>query len=310
VIPFIDLLAERPRVLMEAAVLERLHRIEGIVLDDALANAPLIYQREPRALMAAIYREYIDIAAAAELPLLLCSPTWRCNRERVLQWQTRSGAGRASVDSINEDAVAFLRDLRAEKTRPVEPLSIGGMLGCRNDCYQPQQALSAAAAESFHAWQAQRLAAAGVDFLIAETLPETFEALGMASALAKTHLPYVISFVIGQNGRILDGRSLAEAFALIDAAVTTPPVGYMVNCAHPRFLRADDQPAEMFSRLIGSQANASSLPQQQLEQASQVQVDDIDQWAIEMRRLNRSFGVRVLGGCCGTDSRHLRCLVP
>lgn len=293
-------------MLMEAAVVERLRRAENISLHETLVHAPLIYGRAKDA-MADIYREYMDIALAADLPYLMCSPTWRCNSERVAASMSKGSMDGDVHESINEDSVQFLKSLRAE-CDATDRLGIGGMIGCKGDCYLPQQALSTEDAEVFHAWQVERLAGAGVDFLIAETLPETSEALGIARAMERTGLPYVISFVIDRRGRILDGRPLAEAMDIIDGSTRQAPLGYMVNCAHPDFLHADDQPRAMFSRLLGFLANASSLSHDELEKADSVQVDDLDHWVQAMLRLNTRFGVKVLGGCCGTDRRHLELL--
>jgi len=287
---------------------EQLRREESVSLHETLVHAPLIYRQRTRELMADIYREYVNIALAADLPLLMCSPTWRCNSERVAAWTDKGSIICEAHESINEDSVQFLKSLRAEFDHAMERLAIGGMVGCRNDCYLPEQSLSTERAELFHAWQIDRLAGAGVDFLIAETLPETLEALGIARAMERTGLPYVVSFVIGCDGRILDGRSLAEAMDLIDGSTKQAPLGYMVNCAHPDFLCMDDQPQEMFSRLLGFLANASSMGHDELEGTDSVQVDDLDHWARAMLRLNSHFGVQVLGGCCGTDRRHLKLL--
>jgi len=302
------LLNEESRILMEAAVVERLRHAEDVSLHETLIHAPLIYQPRAGQSMADIYREYVSVALAADLPLLMCSPTWRCNAERVAECTGGGSTAGDARESINEDAVRFLRDLRAEYDNATDRLGIGGLLACKNDCYRPQQALSTEDAEVFHAWQVERLAGAGADFLIAETLPEALEALGIARAMERTGLPYVISFVIGRDGRILDGRPLAEAMDLIDCSTQQAPLGYMVNCAHPDFLRVDDQPEAVFTRLLGFLANASSLSHDQLEGADSVQVDDLDHWAHAMLRLNTRFGVKVLGGCCGTDRRHLELL--
>ena len=293
---------------MEAAVVERLRRAEGVSLHETLVNAPLIYHPASREAMAGIYSEYIDVALEADLPFLMCSPTWRCNSERVAACSDEASTDGRVPTSINEDAVQFLKSVRAGYGASVDRLGIAGMMGCKGDCYTPEQSLSSEDAEAFHAWQVERLVGAGVDFLIAETLPETFEALGMARAMEGTGLPYVISFVIDRRGLILDGRPLAEAMDMIDSSTRRAPLGYMVNCAHPDFLCADDQPEAMFSRLLGFLANASALSHDELEAADSVQVDDLDHWGQAMLRLNSRFGVKVLGGCCGTDGRHLELL--
>jgi S-methylmethionine-dependent homocysteine/selenocysteine methylase len=47
-----------------------------------------------------------------------------------------------------------------------------------------------------------------VDFLLGATLPAVSEATGIAIAMAETNIPYIISFVINREGKILDGNSL------------------------------------------------------------------------------------------------------
>ena len=299
--PIQQLIRDNRLLLMEAAIVEQLRRNSDIKLHPQLLNAPLIYDAQGRRELSGLYRRYWEIALAADLPFMMCTPTWRANRERVEH---------AGVNpSINGDAVFYLRSLRDAWDTAEGRVMIGGMIGCKNDCYQPAAALSSGEATRFHAWQIDRLAAAGVDFLIAETLPSVAEANGIAHAMAGTGLPYIISFVIDRHGRVLDGSSLTAAMASIDAGAFRPPLGYMVNCAHPGFLRADSQPPGLFGRLVGYQANASSLDHCDLDGASELQADDVADWGRLMRGLNRNFGVKILGGCCGTGVEHLRALI-
>jgi S-methylmethionine-dependent homocysteine/selenocysteine methylase len=184
-------------------------------------------------------------------------------------------------------------------------IKIGGIVGCKNDCYKPEEGLSASEAEQYHAWQISRLERAGVDFLIAETLPNIEEAEGIARALEETGLPYVISFVIDRDGKVLDGTALAEAVDKLDDATARQPLGYMVNCAYPTFICAEKQPPELFRRLIGCLANASSLDHCELDGAERLQAESVEEWGSEMLTLNESHGVKVIGGCCGTGIAHL-----
>ena len=295
------LLQDRELVLMEAAINERLRRADGVELHPTLVNAPLIYDPAGKAALARIYGEYIEIAAAAELPLLLCTPTWRANRLRVSESGT-SG-------TINADAAAFMQDLQDSRGTTRTEVSIGGLLACKNDCYRPDEGLRADVAERFHTWQIEQLAEGGVDFLLAETLPNVQEALGIAKAMQKSGLPYIVSFVIGRDGRVLDGTRLPAAVELIDAATESGPLGYMVNCAYPSFLCAAKQPTALFRRLIGYQANASSLDHCDLDGATDLESDNVSDWGDLMLELNRTYGIKILGGCCGTGGEHLRYLV-
>ena len=288
---------ERQLILMEAAIVEPIRRGGRVGLHPTLVNAPLIYSNAGRRELRSLYDRYIAIAGQAGLPLLLCTPTWRANRERV----DASELPRR----INRDAVSFLQEIRGER----ETVAIGGLSGCRNDCYRPEQGLAADEAESFHAWQIGEFAEAGVDYLIAETICTVTEARGIARAMANTGLPYIISFVIRRDGCILDGTSLLDGILAVDNAVQEKPLGFMVNCAWPGFLDADRQPPELFRRLIGFQANGSSLDHADLDQAAELQSDEVKEWGDAMLDLNHRFGVKILGGCCGTGARHLEYLV-
>jgi S-methylmethionine-dependent homocysteine/selenocysteine methylase len=296
-----DLLARGDLVLMEAAVVERLRRAAGVHLHPTLVNAPLIYDAAGRNALARIYKDYIDIACAAGRPFLMCTPTWRADRARVFD---------ADVPrSINADAVSFMRETRDAQSGAGATIRIGGMVGCKNDCYRPAEGLSTPEAEQFHAWQIEELAGAGVDFLIAETLPNVAEAEGIARAMQATGVPYIISFVISREGSVLDGTGLAEAIDLVDSGTGHSALGFMVNCAYPSFLCADEQPGSVFERLIGVLANASALDHCDLDGAERLQAESVSEWGELMLQLHRAYGLRILGGCCGTGGQHLQYLV-
>jgi S-methylmethionine-dependent homocysteine/selenocysteine methylase len=297
----ITLINSNDFILMEGAIVEQLRRSPQIDLHPTLVNAPLIYDEQGRKELTKIFNCYIEIAKDADLPFLMVSPTWRTNQKRIKEAEINP--------NINLDAVDFLKELRCSHGSYSQKIKIGGMIGCKNDCYRPEEGLSVEQAESFHEWQINELSKAGVDFLIAETLPNTNEALGIARAMAKTKKPYVLSFVISRDGLILDGSSLFETINNIDASVSLAPLFYTVNCAYPSFLCAHNQDIKVFARLKGYMANASSLDHCDLENAEELQKDDITDWGDEMLTLNKKYGVQILGGCCGTGPEHLKYLV-
>jgi S-methylmethionine-dependent homocysteine/selenocysteine methylase len=298
---FIETIANTDFILAEAAVIESLRRSGAAVLHPRLENALLIYDDVGRTALTGVYRDYVSIARQAGVPIIICTPTWRANPERI------SAAG--ATRDVNGDAVAFLKQLRNKWMDQPSSLFIGGLVGCKNDCYKPREGLSTDAAAAFHQVQVHQLANAGVDFLLAATLPAVDEACGIARAMQITGLPYVISFVINRRGRILDGCSLEQAFKKIDTVCNRPPLGYMVNCAYPSFLRAHEQPRQVLARLIGYQANASSHDHAQLDGSDRLQTDAIDDWGDRMILLNRRHGIKILGGCCGTGPAHLKYLI-
>lgn len=296
------LLIDHPRILAECAVAERLRRRAGVELHPTLFNTPLIYGPEAaREEMAGIYREYIDAARRARLPLLLTAPTWRLDVSRVAE------AGVPAT--INSDAVAFLTGLRDRHVNDAPPVLVGALSGPRNDCYRPDLAPEADEAEDFHAPQVDELASTAADFLLAQTLPAVGEALGVARAMAATDTPYLVSFCAGPDGRVLDGSSLPEAMDRIDRdpALVRPPVGYFVNCTHPNFLLESCQPGDL-DRLIGIQANGSSLDVTALDGSAATRADPVDRWAASMLALHERHAVPILGGCCGTSLAHLEAL--
>lgn len=286
---------------MEAAISEAVRRAKQIPLHPNLSISTLIYDEKGRYELGKLYKAYLQVALDADLPFIMFTPTWRANVERVKD-------SRAPLN-INADAVKFMNKIRDDQKIGESKILIGGMIGCKNDCYRPQEGLSVSESEQFHSWQTIQLAKAGVDFLVAETLPNIHEATGIAKAMSNTGIPYIISFVINRDGYVLDGTDLHTAIMIIDSCTINVPIGFMVNCSYPTFLHASEQPAGVFNRLIGYHANASSLDHSDLDGAEVLHVEDVSQWGAEMLLLNRNYGVRLLGGCCGTGVEHLKYLV-
>jgi len=282
-------------------VSERLRRFPEISLHPTLFNTPLIYDEHSRHRLEEVYQSYLAVAREARLPILLCAPTWRVDRDRI------DAAGVPL--SINRDAVGFMFELKEKHRSEGLQITAGALLAPGNDCYSPDAALTRQQAAEFHAWQIEELIEAEAEVIIAQTMPALSESLGMADRLGSTGTPYIISFVIDRNGLVLDSTPLAEAVERMDQEVALPPLGYMVNCVYPTFINADSQPAALFRRLLGIQANASSLDHQQLDGAETVIQDPLEDWTNHMVRINQEFGVKILGGCCGTDDTYLRSIV-
>lgn len=298
---FVKVMDNAGFVLTEAAVSERLRRMEGITLHPMLFNTPLIYDDNGKKAMEEIYGQYRAIALEARVPLLLCAPTWRLDRDRIAQADMS--------ENLIKDAVSFMLSLRDKWDDPNSPVLVGGLMGPKNDCYQPQEGLAQEDALTFHSWQANKLAEAKVDVLLAQTMPAVGEATGMARAMANAGLPYIISFVINRRGNVFDGTPLAKAVETMDATLPIAPYGYMVNCSYPTFICADAQPPALFNRLLGIQANSSSKDQTELDGSAATLRDSMEEWIDEMLILHKKHGMKLMGGCCGTDDRYLAGIV-
>ncbi|OGB95640.1 MAG: hypothetical protein A2Z31_06115 [candidate division NC10 bacterium RBG_16_65_8] len=290
-------------ILTEGALIERLRRDATIALDPHVLHAGFIYSASGRDALRGLYTQYLDIGKAADLPMIVCTPTWRANPVRLQR------AGLADKD-VNRDAVRFLAAMRGEYGEYAGRVFIGGLVGCAGDAYKPGEALGAKEAARFHGAQTKALAAAGVDFLLAATLPNAGEAQGIAAAMAACRVPYALSFVVKGDGRLLDGTALHDAVAAIDASVNAPPLFYMVNCVHPTaceeaFASEASRAHRIAERVIGLQANASSKSPEELDGLGQLDADPPEVLTNAMLRVRRRFGTRILGGCCGTDHRHI-----
>ena len=302
----LSLLAGPSPILGEGAVIERLRRTPGIELDEHVVNSALIYEQAGHAALTSIYRQYLEIGQRYHLPLVLSTPTWRAGRERI------AAAGLRDRD-VNGDNSRFLFDLRDRYGDYAQQVAICGLMSCRGDAYKPAEAMSAEAAAEFHTWQAQTLAAAGVDFLLAATLPALSEAIGLAQAQAATGLPYIISFVTRPSGTLLDGTPLKTAITTIDTAATPRPLAYLINCTHASIFRSallheHNSSPLVRQRIIGLLANTAALSPEELDESSELHEEAPEKFGNSVAALREELGMKILGGCCGTDNRHIECL--
>ncbi len=299
--------ADSPLLLMEGALGERLKREYALTIDGTLAMAPLYRVRRSADALDTLWREYAAVAGAYRLPILLTTPTRRLNRERV---QRCAEDGDSLIVGNTAHLSALAKALWAEYEIPV---FAGALMGCRGDAYTGEGALSADAAYDFHAWAAERFARAGADFLYAGIMPTLPEACGMARALAQTGLPYLLSFTIRRDGCLIDGTPIANAIAEIDGIVGRLPLCYMTNCVHPDIVIAalsapcNDCDA-VRRRFLGIQANTSPLSYDELDGAVELYTSSPAALADAVLALWQKHGLKLFGGCCGTDASHLRAM--
>ncbi len=287
-------------ILLEGALGERLKREYQLQPDDFVSLAAMVYSDKGQMALKELWQQYIAIAQVYHLPFLATTPTRRANKERVQQ------GGYSSA--IIADNVRFLRQIQA---RSETPMFIGGLMGCKGDAYTGAGALPTEQAKTFHSWQADLFRQAEVDFLYAGIMPTLPEAIGMAQAMADTTLPYIISFTITENGCLIDHTPIARAIETIDNSLDTPPICYMANCIHPQLAqKALLQPFNhvplVRERFLGIQANTSPLPYDQLDNALNLHTTDPATFAQDMLTLYNTCHLKIIGGCCGTDDRHMR----
>lgn len=249
------------------------------------------------------YEQYIAIAKRYGAGMILESPTWRASAN----WGAITGYSAAQLTEINQRAIAQLAQLRQQHATPNTPIVISGCLGPQGDGYNPRQQLSVEQARQYHCLQATAFAATEADMLCAVTFTYVEEAIGATLAAREVDMPIAISFTVETDGRLPSGQSLQDAIAEVDIATKGRPAYYMVNCAHPtHFLDKLTPPGSWTRRIVGIRANASTLSHAQLDEATELDSGDPQDFAQQYLRLQSTLpNLRILGGCCGTDHRHI-----
>ncbi|GHF52390.1 S-methylmethionine-dependent homocysteine/selenocysteine methylase [Deinococcus metalli] len=277
--------------------------------------ASVVLLRTPagRAALEAYYRPYLDLARELGAGFILESATWRASPD----WAAPLGLDLAELDRLNVAAIDVIRRLRAEYADDVPEIVLSGCIGPRGDGYVPGELMDVAEATAYHAHQARVLASAGVDMISALTMTNVNEAIGIARAAQAVGVPVVISFTVETDGRLPTGDTLMDAVLAVDAATEASVSYFMINCAHPdHFAALLGQQAPWTQRILGIRANASRCSHEELN--AMTELDDGD--PTELGQLYRALletqpQITVLGGCCGTDLRHVTavaraCLSP
>lgn len=268
------------------------------------AAFPLVDDTAGRELLTGYYDGYAAIARGVGAGLMLESPTWRANPD----WGARLGYGRTDLARVNTAAIELLASLRDRYAGGIDPVRISGMVGPRGDGYSAAERLAPPEAAEYHRPQLEAFAEAKADLATAYTLTDVGEAIGIVQAARSVDLPIAVSFTVETDGRLPSGDTIAEAITTVDRAAA--PDYYLLNCAHPAHIRAGlGQPGAWTDRIIGIRANASPKSHAELDEAEALDEGDIDTLVAEQALLTGALpGLTILGGCCGTDHRHVAAL--
>jgi S-methylmethionine-dependent homocysteine/selenocysteine methylase len=252
------------------------------------------------------FDRYVPMAIAAGAGFILEAPTWRANPD----WAAKAGYGRAALARLNRDAIALMHEIREHFETPASALVVSGAIGPRGDGYDPGALMSASEAAAYHGFQIGLFRDAGADLVSAFTMTNIGEAQGIALAAKAANMPCVISFTVETDGRLPTGDSLAEAIKGVDEATGNGPAYYMINCAHPtHFDHVLDAGGAWVKRMRGLRANSSRLSHTELDNAPELDIGDPQELGGQYADLRRRFPhINVLGGCCGTDHRHVDCI--
>ena len=273
---------------------------QGVELPD-FASFHLLATPEGESTARAYFRAYATIARRYGTGLILESPTWRASSD----WGVRHGLSAADMARINVQSIALLEGLREEFSGI--PTVVSGCLGPRGDGYVPSAMMPVRAAEAYHQPQVDALASTSADMLCAMTINYVEEAIGIVRAAERVEMPVAISFTVETDGMLASGDRLKTAIERVDEETSGYASYYMINCAHPtHFEDMLDELGNKLRRVRGLRANASRRSHAELDASTDLDAGDPVELGREYRQLSRKLpALNVVGGCCGTDHRHV-----
>jgi S-methylmethionine-dependent homocysteine/selenocysteine methylase len=275
----------------------------GIELPE-FASFVMLKDEDGRVKLERYFDNYVDIVRRYDVGLVLETATWRASSD----WATKIGYSASELADANRAAVELCERVRAAHETPDTPMVIGGSIGPRGDGYNPAQQFSAAEAQSYHSTQINTFAGTGADFVSALTMNYVDEAVGIVHAARAAGIPMMISFTVETNGTLPSGQPLGDAIEEVDALTDRGPAYYMINCAHPTHF-ADALTGDWVDRLRGFRANASCRSHAELDEATELDDGNPDELGRQFRELKQKLPhINVLGGCCGTDHRHIEAI--
>jgi S-methylmethionine-dependent homocysteine/selenocysteine methylase len=270
------------------------------------ASFPLLDEDQGRQTLKNYYSRHAAIAKRNNVGIVLDTPTWRASAD----WGVRLGFDKENLDRLNRMAVDLLLEVQEEFDEGVTRVVVSGILGPRGDGYDPGEIMSEISAEHYHQAQVNSLVAAGADTIGAVTITNTQEAIGIVRAAQSNDIPVYIGFTVETDGNLPTGQALKDAIQAVDQATDTGPVYYIVNCAHPNHFDNILSTSEPWlGRIRGVRVNASKMSHAELDDAEELDDGNPDELGRQVAALKTVMpNLNVLGGCCGTDHRHIEAI--
>ncbi|MDR6303192.1 S-methylmethionine-dependent homocysteine/selenocysteine methylase [Nitrobacter vulgaris] len=266
------------------------------------ASFVLLEDEKGRAELVKYYEHFLPIARKRGVGFVLDTATWRAS----LDWGQLIGFDACRLKAVNIAAVELIAALRDLWETRATPIVLNGAIGPRGDGYKAG-AMEITEAQDYHAFQVNILAGTQADMVSATTMNTVNEAVGIARAAKSAGMPCVVSFTVEMDGRLVDGTTLRAAIESTEEATSTSPAYYMVNCAHPiHFEQALERDEDWVKRIHGVRANASAKSHAELDESDTLDIGDMADLSRRYSGLMRAFpSMRILGGCCGTDHKHI-----
>jgi S-methylmethionine-dependent homocysteine/selenocysteine methylase len=270
------------------------------------AAFPLLRDDEGTDTLRRYFEPYVRLAAEKETGFVLESPTWRASP----RWAGELGISNEELDGLNHKAIELMEEIRELYESPEIPIVISGCIGPQDDAYNPQGLLTADEAEAYHSTQIATFADTAADMVTAITMTYSDEAIGVAKAAKAAGMPAAIHFTVETDGRLPSEEALGDAIAAVVEATDDGPAYFGINCAHPtHFDEILESAGEWRERIRSLRANASTKSHAELDEATELDAGDPDDLGARYARLRELLpNMNVVGGCCGTDQRHVEAI--
>ena len=253
--------------------------------------------------MTGYYDEYAAIARRAGAGLMLESATWRANPD----WGAWRGYSPRDLDRMNRAAITMLGELRERYRAALADVVISGMIGPRGDGYQPGEEWSRTRRPITTRPRSRRSPRPVPTSSPAYTLTGIGEAIGIALPPA----PPACRWPSPSPRKPTAGSPAVSRWPRRSRGSTLRPRRRTSRSTAPT---RSTWPRPWPSRAPGTSGsrlryNASTRSHAELDEADDLDEGDIGLLADGHRRqLPALAGLTILGGCCGTDARHVDAL--
>ena len=303
---FLTCLDKQPFIVLDGPMETRIEYGTNFKLDREMSIFTLLEKPEGRQALTKLYNEDIAIARHYDLPIITNPPIFRASPAHLKRLGYNS---KEDIVKVNKNSIQFVKQIREQHNEFAEKIYITAPIGPKNAGFTSED-FTVKKAVAYHQPQVMAVAEEGVDVISAPAMPGASESIGLAKVMAETDLPYNVGFVIDKQANLLDGVPLVEVIGEIDAMLgKQKPDYYMIICVHATVCeQALQNYLPLYQRIKGIKANGSAKPPKELLKLNKPEADEPKVFADELMRLHDKYGFKILGGCCGTDSRHLESL--
>ncbi|MGR3708430.1 MAG: betaine--homocysteine S-methyltransferase [Alterinioella nitratireducens] len=205
------------------------------------------------------------------------------------------------VFELNKAAAGIGREVADKAGRDVV---VAGSMGPTGEIMEPMGSLTyKGAVEMFHE-QAEGLKAGGADVLWVETISAAEEYKAAAEAARLAEMPWCGTMSFDTAGRTMMGLTSADMATMVDG-LAHKPLAYGANCG----VGASD----LLRTALGFRASGVEIPIITKGNAGipkyvdgHIHYDGTPDLMAQYAVLARDCGARIIGGCCGTQTEHLR----